>query len=201
TLPHLCKFVFSTVSFGVLLDLQRITNSMMLKMFTPPFEFPKPTTKYFPSLNWLTPLLIVTLPLCLAFITLLFNIVDLFKIPDRNPLQIIQCTGFIFTRILAGTLLFCATPLFFCATSFVQKKLGRIFSTFLVMLFSAFLIIYIWSEIPMTNIVVREICFTPSTMRVTISSPQSWIYVMNTVYTILLLLNLIGLITPPKKNA
>lgn len=149
-------------------------------------------------LNWLTPLLIVLLPLSVSLMTALPYALNVHTTPDHSPLGLIEFVVPMCTRVTSDFLLISAVLLVLCTTSLVRAKIGQYQVFSLATLFSILLIIFLWSKLPMANIISIMSSVAYSGARVQVHSPQPWVHFVSAGGTVLILLNLVTVIGQKK---
>ena len=158
----------------------------------------KTATKRLSLLHWLTPLLLIFMPLIVSFFTALPFALNVRTAPDQGPLKLIGSVVPPFSRFSLDYPLISAVLLFLCTFPLVRAKMGHYLVVSLMALFSIPLVVLLWSKLPIINVLSIELSYAHSGGRVHVHSPQIWVYLISAGGTLLLLLNLMTVIGQKK---
>lgn len=170
---------------------------MVQRLLTNKIELLRPFSKRYRYLNWLSPLLLMVSPLIVALFTALPFTMNISLTPFQNPLHLISSVIIFAITQLPSYLLTCSCLLFLGTTNLVQVTLGHRIRVILILAISTYLIIRIWSLLPSVNIATWLLCYRNLSSRLYIS-PQFWVYIVSSIFILLLLLNLITVISQEK---
>lgn len=148
-------------------------------------DFFKMASKNLPFLNWLTPLLLLLLPLIVSLITVLRIALNMVINIDQSYFPLFLEDVLYSTLASSGFLLLSVVPLFFCTTSFVRAKIGRRPVVILATLFSILTVIALSLGLLSANI-MSAIRFQ---IGFGIPAPAAWVYFVIAGGIILIVLN------------
>ncbi len=150
-------------------------------------------SKYLLFLNWLTPLLLILLPLIVSLVTALPFALTIHRELDRNPLQVIAYAVPYATLVSSGFLIISALLLFLCTTSRIRSKLGARLVITLAGLFSILSVLSLWTGLPIANIISAYRSFVSYGADVFFTA-ANWVHFVSLGGTVLVALNLITVI-------
>lgn len=166
---------------------------MFGKLLVTKIELLKPVSKRYKHLNWLSPLLVMISPFIVAVFTSLPFATNISLTSFQSPLDLIGSVMLLLVNNLPSYLFVCSSLLFLCTIKSVQVTLGHRITAMFVVLISVYLMIKIWSLLPLVNIATWMFCHKNLSSRF-IVSPQFWVYIVSSVLILLMLLNLITVI-------
>ena len=142
-----------------------------------------------PSLNWLTPLLLILSPLFVSLVTVLLVVPNMPKTPGREPLQLIWFVVSSSTLEPSGLLLVSLLPLFLFTTPHIRSKIGQRSIVALTTLFSILSALALWLGLHATNIMSISSAYAFFGLLIFILIPADWVYFLIVGGMILIVLN------------